>query len=113
MSVNDDGLNQLQTFICKLAIELHMSVTEVLNLPASEIWRWQRYFSEHLFTTDREEYQLAMIALLLHKAHFQGDVELKDYIPRIKHQDTEEELITKLEMLRSVIGSEVKNDNRT
>jgi hypothetical protein len=101
-------LNPTETFLCKLAIELGMSLTEVWNLPATEIHRWQRYFSEHLFSEDRQEYQLAMLALILHNVYFDNKAELKDFIPHIEHKQTKEEVITRLEMLRAVIGSEVE-----
>lgn len=48
-------------FLHKLAQELHKSVEEVLDLPASELLGWENYFSIYPFTQDREDYRMARI----------------------------------------------------
>lgn len=98
-------MNALEEFHCKLAQELHMTLTEVLNLPSWEIKRWQRYFSKHLFTVDRVEYQLAIIGYILFNANASKKADFKDFFPRYQEKiDTEEMVVTKLEILRILFG---------
>lgn len=98
-------MNNLEEFMCKLAIELHLPLVEVLNLPASEIHRWQEYFSKNLFTADRVEYQLAQIAFIIYNANSSKKLDFDDFIPKRKPiRDSEEMIVSKLEMLRVLFG---------
>lgn len=91
--------------MCKLAIELHMSLVEVRNLPAEEIRRWQEYFSKHMFTNDVMQYQLAEIAYLFYVANSGKEAKITDFIPSYQTpKDNPETVIQKLEILRSIFG---------
>ena len=48
-------------FYCKLAQELHKSLQEIFELPASEIEYWHEYFHRYPFTQDREDMRTALI----------------------------------------------------
>jgi hypothetical protein len=100
-------MNSLEEFHCKLAIELHMSLVEVLNLPAWELKRWHEYFSTHPFTNDVFEYQLAQISYILYNSYSSERAELQDFIPKLAPQrDSQEVLREKLEVLRTIFGKE-------
>jgi hypothetical protein len=98
-------VNDLEKFHCRLALELHLPLVAVLNLPAWEIRRWQEYFSENLFTKDREEFYLAQIAYILYNSNSEEKAELSDFIWKPKPvRDDPDVLNEKLEALRGLIG---------
>jgi len=98
-------MNELEKFHCKLAIELGLPLIAVLNLPAWEIYRWQEYFSENMFTQDRLAYQLALIATLFYNANTEEKAELMDFLIKFQPvRDDPETLIAKLESLRGLLG---------
>jgi hypothetical protein len=99
-------MNNTELFHCKLAQELGMPLTVVLNLPASEILRWQDYFREHMFSVDRLELQLATIACLIHNTNYKQQLGISDFIPNLKKTpQTPSQVVNKLEVLRGLIGN--------
>ncbi len=100
-------MNALEEFNCKLAIELHKTLVEILNLPAWEIKRWQEYFKTHPFTTDIVQYQLAQIAFIIYSANSTEKASFEDFIPKMVGQrDSQEVLQEKLEVLKTLFGKE-------
>jgi hypothetical protein len=98
-------MNELEKFNCRLALELHIPIVEVLNLPAWEIRRWQEYFSENMFTEDRVVYQLALIANIIYNVNSEKPANISDFIIGYKTPTEEPEVVnSKLETLRGIIG---------
>lgn len=98
-------MNELEKFLCRLALELHLPLVAVLNLPASEIRRWQEYFSENLFTADREAFYLAQIAYILYNSNSEEKAELSAFMWKyVPVRDDPDVLNEKLEALRGLIG---------
>lgn len=99
-------MNDIEKFLCKLALELHMPLIEVHNLPLWEIRRWQEYFSETPFTSDRVEHQLAQIAFILYNANSSKPLDFDDFLlmKRKSEKEDRDTIITKLEMLRVMFG---------
>jgi hypothetical protein len=81
-----------------------------LDLPASELARWQIYFGINLFPQDRTEYMLAQLSALIFNANF-ADTKTKakgpeEFLPKIQEAPTGEpvkNLRTKLAMLKKTI----------
>lgn len=98
-------MNELEKFHCRLAIELHLPLIAVLNLPAWEIHRWREYFSENLFTADREAFYGAQIAYILYNSNSEDKAELSEFLWKYKPvRDDPDVLNEKLEALRGLIG---------
>lgn len=52
-------------FLHRLAQELHKTVEELLELPASELSAWENYFDIYPFTQDREDFRMSRILEML------------------------------------------------
>lgn len=99
-------MNNIELFNCKLAQELGVPLSVVLNLPSSEILRWHEYFSEHMFSIDRLEFQLAQIACIIFNVNSKKHLGISSFIPNLKKKlDTPDEVNNKLEVLRGLIGN--------
>lgn len=99
-------MNNTELFNCKLAQELGVPLIVVLNMPGSEILRWREYFSEHMFSIDRLEFQLAQIACIIYNVNSKKQLGISSFIPNLKKAlDTPEQVVNKLEVLRGIIGN--------
>jgi hypothetical protein len=56
--------------MCKLAVELHKSYTEIENLPLREINLWKEYFGSRPFSEEREDLRTALVCSVI--ANFAG-----------------------------------------
>lgn len=98
-------MNTLEKFHCRLALELRVPLTTVLNMSVSELRRWREYFNETPFSSDKEEYLFAQIAALIFNTHYVEKRNTKDFLPWIiKNAERDEAVNTKLEILRAYLG---------